>query len=118
MDTNINFSRIEAVHIRDDDHRTEPLSFDNPDLETLKQSFPDIKIYGPAENIPKPLRRIVTESGGWVELAEGLEIPGYGVIYREFSIYGRRQNTALLVLPGCRLEAAGDDGFYRIRKCD
>jgi len=110
--TTIGYSRIKTVNVYEGGESGEPLSFDNPDMEALKTHFPDLKVYGPDANIPKPLRRIVTEAGGWVELAEGLEVPG-GVIYREFSIYGRRQDTALVFIPGVKLKAE-EDGFYRI----
>ena len=91
------------------------LSFDNPTLDKLKESFPDLKVYGPEANRFRPMQRIVTNSGGWVEITEALEIKGCGVIFREFDIYDRRQTPELLFIPNaCLIENI--DGFVEIRK--
>lgn len=112
-------SSVETVNITENSTaEKEDLSFDNPNRYRLKKSYPDIKFYGDESMIPKPIHRIVTKEGDWVELTSAVEIPGAGIIYRDFSIYSRHQDTAEIFIPGVHLEPVETKHgtFYKIVK--
>lgn len=88
-------------------------SIDNPNWEALKESFPDIKVYGKQKF--HQIYRIVTESGGWMEIGEGMEIDGIGVLFRQFNLYlpDKRQSVGLQMIYGASLEDT-DCGYKKI----
>ena len=99
----INDAHIESINIEETKEEN-PLSLDNPSMESLKKAYPDLKVYRDSGSEFHLLSRIVTEENKWMEHQECLEVKGLGVLWREFDLYDRHQSITSQFIYGAKLE--------------